>query len=86
MREKLSNDRTLLVEVLPNTITCTVRATDRLTRIRAMVAALALLNLADDQAELLRNASMRLTSAQINADVASDALETLLDKLEKDTK
>ena len=86
MRENPRSDRTLLVEVLPDTIRCTVRAGDRLTRIRAMVAVLALLNLADDQAELLRNASMRLTSAQINADVASDALETLLDKLEKDTK
>lgn len=86
MSENPSNDRTLLVEVLPNTITCTVRATDRLTRIRAMVAVLMLLDLPDDHAALLDSVSKRLTGAQINADVASDALETLLDKLEKDTK
>lgn len=40
MSETPSNDRTLLVEVLPDTIRCTVRAGDRLTRIRATLAAL----------------------------------------------
>lgn len=86
MSENPSNDRTLLVEVLPNTITCTVRATDRLTRIRAMVAVLMLLDLPDDQAALLNDVAKRLTGAQINMDAATGELKLLLDELEKDTK
>lgn len=86
MSENPSNDRTLLVEVLPNTITCTVRATDRLTRIRAMVAVLMLLDLPDDQAAILNDVAKRLTGAQINMDAATGELKLLLDELEKDTK
>ncbi|WP_297572488.1 hypothetical protein [uncultured Actinomyces sp.] len=86
MSENPSNDRTLLVEVLPNTITCTVRATDRLTRIRAMVAVLMLLDLPEDQAAILNDVAKRLTGAQINMDAATGELKLLLDELEKDTK